>query len=367
MKLGRALLLYGELVDAAECDHDDTVQFMIVCPICAEPVFRVARVPNPYFAHHRGHPDDCELRCARIGMAAVEDAAATARGQTLAAFLGRFRDVIAELCADDQPGRSAAVLRGRFERLMRTPSLGWFADGWVSTYAGSTSVMGRRGHEDLAVYQPKMSGLERARLLRLIADVYEHLASRKAGPNRRYLAVAAAAFGLWGVRPENEGHYDAAWMRRVEVSGLREYEEAIKAEHRGVPLSIEGRKAIAAYALAGVFGGSETILARTKVVLSCIAYTPVPEAVDVLETSEPAADPLEYYRQHWPTPPPVGFLYEMLHSGVVKLLSRYRIAATADRSSRRGKLAVTEVDADRSPMASLSSRGPISEPPPPGG
>lgn len=101
MKLAHSNLL-GEYVDAAEVEHADTAGFQIVCPCCAESVFKVAR-PLPdgrlsqFFSHRQAPPvqvTECELRVGGIARGEMQSRNAEARGQTLRLFQEWMRSAL---------------------------------------------------------------------------------------------------------------------------------------------------------------------------------------------------------------------------------------------------------------------------------
>lgn len=191
MKLAKAMLLYGELVEAIECDYADTARFQLICPNCAEPVFKRVRDETHYFAHYRGHPDDCELRVGRIAANEVAQSRALSREQLLSQFLRQFRDIIAGLVAKAAP--SPKGWRTRIEQQMTIPRIGQIS-GWIKSaetfFEDRPNALAELdGGRDL-------SRLERTRLQHLVTDVYRHLSTEKASINRRFFTVAVAWFSI---------------------------------------------------------------------------------------------------------------------------------------------------------------------------
>lgn len=101
MKLAHSILL-GEYVDAAQVEHADTAGFQIVCPCCAESVFKVERGlanggRSEFFSHRQApayQAAGCELRVSAIP---AEERAArneSSRNQSLALFRQWMRDAL---------------------------------------------------------------------------------------------------------------------------------------------------------------------------------------------------------------------------------------------------------------------------------
>ena len=101
MKLAHSNLL-GELVEAREVEHADTAGFQIVCPCCAESVFKVARTlpdgrRSEFFSHRQAPPNqvtECELRVGSISHEALLARNEIARGQTLEVFRQWLRQAL---------------------------------------------------------------------------------------------------------------------------------------------------------------------------------------------------------------------------------------------------------------------------------
>lgn len=102
MKTGYSILL-GEYVDAEVLEYRDCEPFQVVCPVCSEPLFKVARSRGAgavaYLSHYRkadAYDANCELR---VDASASSDRAkhnAQSRNQKLEYFLGVFRSALAE-------------------------------------------------------------------------------------------------------------------------------------------------------------------------------------------------------------------------------------------------------------------------------
>lgn len=73
MKFGYSLLM-ADYIEATDLTYQDTVDFMMVCPACAEPIIKVERIVESrnditeYLAHYRKTPfsGECELRVASM-------------------------------------------------------------------------------------------------------------------------------------------------------------------------------------------------------------------------------------------------------------------------------------------------------------
>ena len=127
MKLGYSNIL-GEYLKAESLEYRDCEKFQVVCPVCKEPVFRVAghrvEIPVDYLSHYRrdsSYDADCELRVSRIGSAEIEKANYQSREQRLEYFMGVFREI---LFRSEYAESSRAEVLGLFERMIRSKALG---------------------------------------------------------------------------------------------------------------------------------------------------------------------------------------------------------------------------------------------------
>lgn len=103
MQLAYSLLL-SEYIPAHDLDYQDYRRFLIVCPACYEPLFKVVRsatndTPNTqhfysHYARDKAYNDECELRCTTITQSQIDKITAYSRGQKLALFLGVLQDQI---------------------------------------------------------------------------------------------------------------------------------------------------------------------------------------------------------------------------------------------------------------------------------
>lgn len=94
--------LTGEFVEAAAISHGDTAPFQIVCPCCAESVFKVARplpgkAASEFFSHRQADKalvSECERRVGSLSASEIGARNAVGRGQSLKVFLSVIRDAI---------------------------------------------------------------------------------------------------------------------------------------------------------------------------------------------------------------------------------------------------------------------------------
>ncbi len=104
MQLAYSLLL-SEYIAASELDYEDYRRFLVVCPACYEPLFKVVRSAKndslntqhfySHYARDKAYNEECELRCAKITESHIEKTAAFSRGQKLALFLSVINEQIA--------------------------------------------------------------------------------------------------------------------------------------------------------------------------------------------------------------------------------------------------------------------------------
>lgn len=102
MKTGYSILL-GEYVDAEVLEYRDCEPFQIVCPVCSEPLFKVARAKDEgateYLSHYRradAYDANCELRVDASASSDRERHNTQSRNQKLEYFLGVFRSALEE-------------------------------------------------------------------------------------------------------------------------------------------------------------------------------------------------------------------------------------------------------------------------------
>ncbi|WP_300335581.1 hypothetical protein [Accumulibacter sp.] len=124
MKTGYSNLL-GEYLEAERIDYSDCKSFQVVCPVCREPVFKVARKPDAEALHYLAHyaaqksfATDCELRVGGLAKGDMERHNHASRGQRLAYFLR----VLRQLLVDVYESEGIDVLR-RHKMMNRSPAL----------------------------------------------------------------------------------------------------------------------------------------------------------------------------------------------------------------------------------------------------
>ncbi len=100
MKTAYSLFLH-EYVDPAKIDYTDCKTFQVVCAVCKEPVFKVAREnrgkQSHYFSHYRKDEtlnSQCELRARSISKSRMEEIQKESRNQKLSLFLQVFQDMV---------------------------------------------------------------------------------------------------------------------------------------------------------------------------------------------------------------------------------------------------------------------------------
>jgi hypothetical protein len=196
MKLAHSNLL-GEYVSASEVAHADTAGFQIVCPCCAESVFKVARTLgdgrlSEFFSHRQAPPvqvAECELR---VGGIASEDLAArnaSARGQSLALFRQWMRSALGldRWCyghrspADVHARLSGMEIGSRAFDQFRRDQVRLGADDVLS----DELPMVRKGLEGMGV--PIVTTFERSVQDRIVGDMLRHLLTEEGRANHAYL------------------------------------------------------------------------------------------------------------------------------------------------------------------------------------
>lgn len=113
MKTAYSLFLH-EYVDPASIEYEDSRTFQIVCAVCKEPVFKVARdnkgKTTHYFSHYKKDEtlnSQCELRANRITNNKIDEVRKESRNQKLNLFLKVFQDIVRENEYDEIGKRKA--------------------------------------------------------------------------------------------------------------------------------------------------------------------------------------------------------------------------------------------------------------------
>src|SRR5215831_2803312 len=96
-------LLLSEYIPAHDLDYQDYRRFLIVCPACYEPLFKVVRSATTndtlstqhfysHYARDKAYNDECEMRCTAITENQIQKTATQSRGQKLALFLSVLQE-----------------------------------------------------------------------------------------------------------------------------------------------------------------------------------------------------------------------------------------------------------------------------------
>lgn len=142
MQIAYSLLL-SEYIPANTLDYEDYRRFLIVCPACYEPLFKVVRstatndTPNTqhfysHYARDKAYNDNCELRCTAITASQIDKTAAYSRGQKLALFLSVLQDQIA-LFYNDHPDLTSLEQSQKFvHRMLKSRALNDYLNEFFS-------------------------------------------------------------------------------------------------------------------------------------------------------------------------------------------------------------------------------------------
>lgn len=232
MKYGKSLLL-GELISAEQVDYEDVRRnrFWIVCPVCNEAIFKVARqtvdsdVEDPhthYFSHYEGsrsYATDCELRACRITADDRHSIALESRQQKLKYFIATLEDAIHKHFLDSSRGYYSAPKRfgdGHFRQLRRSHTLACYRDIHYRFFQKVQRILS--DEEMLASFDHTIQSLDQGEKQelttklsistqkRIALDLLKHLTGSKARPAFDYLFDHAYTWLI--IRLETNIHID---------------------------------------------------------------------------------------------------------------------------------------------------------------
>lgn len=129
MRHGYSMLL-ADAVAADELGYGDCEEFLVVCPVCKEGVFKALRGETHYLSHYISGlaSRECELRVGKMSTDEVRQAgrASSPKGQSIDAFVDRFREVV--VTGFTTPGLmlDGFSLDGEIKALIRNPNFNWW-------------------------------------------------------------------------------------------------------------------------------------------------------------------------------------------------------------------------------------------------
>jgi hypothetical protein len=224
MKLGYSILL-GETVNASEVEYRDCEHFQIVCPVCREPVYKIARRVHDgdaqqflsHYAAAKSYAADCELRVRGLSADVVSRGNVEAREQRLAYFLSVMTKVL---------GRSAIYTtewRKTHYRISRSKAMDMLfaAVCDVIQQAGAEAMFEDNAQDHLQWLRESGWGLKTTfdihRQTTIAKDLWLTVCTPMARTNLRFLFNHAflLEFSGWLVRSKDEASDDRAVSKRI--------------------------------------------------------------------------------------------------------------------------------------------------------